>query len=172
MSGDFFALFGLSPQFDIDLSQLESRYVEMQNQFHPDRFAGKTGAEKLLAQGQAVSINEAYQTLKDPLKRAGHILAQNGVKFDIEAERTIHDQGLLLEMLERRERLEDIASAVELQAVKAEMAAEIKSAHAALSALLASRDWDGVQKTMLRLRYLDKFQTELREKQMTMVESA
>lgn len=161
----YFDRFGLPSAFDLDIGKLEAAYIDLQQQLHPDRFAGKSGAEKLAAQSEAVGVNQAYQTLKDPLKRASYILRQNGVDFDIESERTIHDQDLLMEMLERREELAETTDSAAIDSIKKSIQSDLDGGQKSLSAALSARDWGVAKSLLLRLRYLQKFQTELREKQ-------
>ncbi len=65
-----FELFHLPQRFALDMAALDAAYHEVQNQVHPDRFAHASDAEKRVAMQWATRANEAYQTLKNPLKRA------------------------------------------------------------------------------------------------------
>ena len=65
-----FELFHLPPQFALDMHALDAAYREVQNRVHPDKFINASGAEKRVAMQWATRANEAYQTLKNPLKRA------------------------------------------------------------------------------------------------------
>lgn len=167
-SPDHFSLLQLDACFDIDLALLEKNYIELQNRLHPDRFAGKSGAEKLAAQQQAADVNAAYHTLKDPVKRANYILRQRG-GFDLDTERTIHDQDLLMEMLERREALQSIGDETQIAAMEQEAARDVAAATAQLSALMSKQDWAGSQKILLRLQYLRKFENEARQKKLDLL---
>ncbi|WP_163599521.1 Fe-S protein assembly co-chaperone HscB, partial [Klebsiella pneumoniae] len=62
-------------RFDIDKQQLAYRYQEMQRQYHQDRFAGKSDKEQVQAISFASTINQSYQTLKNPLSRAEYMLS-------------------------------------------------------------------------------------------------
>lgn len=65
-----FALFQMQPAFQLDLDQLSARYLELARGVHPDRFADASEAEQRRALEQSANLNEAYQTLKSPAKRA------------------------------------------------------------------------------------------------------
>lgn len=71
-----FALFDLQPGFNLDLDQLAVRYRELARGVHPDRFADASEREQRLALEQSAGLNEAYQTLKNPSKRALFTCAQ------------------------------------------------------------------------------------------------
>ena len=70
LTADFFSLFGLPKTFRLNLSELDSRYRDVQAQVHPDRFANAAEAERRLSMQWATRANEAYMTLKKPLARA------------------------------------------------------------------------------------------------------
>jgi molecular chaperone HscB len=99
---DHFSLFGLNRAFRLVLSDLDSRYRDIQAQVHPDRFANASDAERRLSMQWATHANEAYQTLKKPLERAKYLLHLAG--HDIQAENnTAMPTDFLMEQMEWRE---------------------------------------------------------------------
>ena len=104
-SKNHFELFGLPQTYQIDLEALAARYLDLQRVVHPDRYAGAGDRERRLSMQGATRVNEAFQVLKDPVRRARYLLALHGV--DTEAGRqTTHDAAFLMEQLELREELE------------------------------------------------------------------
>ena len=95
-----FALFELQPSFRLDLEQLATRYRELARGVHPDRFADASEREQRLALERSASLNEAYQTLKNPPKRARYLLAMNGGELPIEV--TVHDPDFLMQQMQWR----------------------------------------------------------------------
>ncbi len=79
LNQNHFELFGLPARFAVDTAALEARYLELQREVHPDRFAAASQAEQRVSTQLATRVNEAYQTLKSPLKRAGYLLQLRGV---------------------------------------------------------------------------------------------
>ncbi|OGT90448.1 MAG: Fe-S protein assembly co-chaperone HscB [Gammaproteobacteria bacterium RIFOXYA12_FULL_61_12] len=102
---NYFELFGLPVAFPIDGTDLASRYRELQRQVHPDRFAAGDERERRLAMQGAARVNEAYETLKDPMLRARYLLSLHGVEMDVTGEAT-HDIAFLTEQMDLREELE------------------------------------------------------------------
>ena len=103
-----FELFGLPLQFQLDGSLLSSQFRDLQRQFHPDKFAIASERDRLLAVQKAAQINDAYQVLKNPISRAEYLLVQHGE--DIRGEQqTMQDPMFLMEQMELREELEEIA---------------------------------------------------------------
>ncbi len=103
-----FELFELSCQFDLDDSFLSSQFISLQRRFHPDKFAASTAQERLLAVQKAAQINDAYQTLRDPIRRAEYILLLNGYDLQSELE-TMQDAEFLMQQMLLREELETIS---------------------------------------------------------------
>ncbi len=103
LSRDYFELFQLPQVFDVETSLLAERYRALQQQVHPDRFAGATDQEQRLAMQYATYVNEAYATLRAPLARAIYMLDLAG--RDIR-ENPALDPAFLMEQIELREDLE------------------------------------------------------------------
>jgi len=101
-----FSRFGLAPDFYLDLNQLAARYREQASLVHPDRFIGASVAEQRCALLEAASLNEAYQVLKNPARRALYLLALNGEELPMEA--TIQDGEFLIQQMQWREELEEL----------------------------------------------------------------
>jgi len=102
LTADFFSLFELPRAFRLNLSELDSRYRDIQAQVHPDRFANASEVERRLSMQWAAHANEAYQTLKKPLERAKYLLHLAG--HDIQAEsNTAMPTDFLMEQMEWRE---------------------------------------------------------------------
>ncbi|KIE22169.1 cobalamin 5'-phosphate synthase [Vibrio sinaloensis] len=106
---NYFELFGLPSQFKLDGSLLSSQFRELQKQFHPDNYATASERDRLMAVQKAAEINDAYQVLKSPISRAEYLLAENGVEIRGE-QQTMQDPMFLMEQMELREELEEIAS--------------------------------------------------------------
>ncbi len=77
---DYFTLLGLPQQFDIDPSELQSKFIELNRHAHPDHHAGESPQSQQLALTVSAALNDAYRTLKDPFTRAGYLLETLGGK--------------------------------------------------------------------------------------------
>ena len=109
LSKNFFELFGLPVSYTIDNTALRERYRELQRSVHPDRYASASQQEQRLAMQGSTFINEAFETLKDPLGRAQYMLRLLGGDIGSDNE-TIKDTAFLMEQLELREALSEIRS--------------------------------------------------------------
>lgn len=104
---NYFELFGLPIDLNVDQSELQSRYRHLQTQFHPDKFSNKSPSEQRLAEQFSAHINTAYQTLCSALATAVYLLALAGKTIDNES-LTIKDGAFLLKQMEWREALADM----------------------------------------------------------------
>ena len=85
LSDDDFMLFGVARRFAQDRDVLDARWRALQADVHPDRFAAEGAAAQRVAMQWAMRVNEAYQRLKDPLKRAAYLCVLHGVAIDAES---------------------------------------------------------------------------------------
>ena len=82
LDDDDFTLLGLPQRFAQDRALVDTRWRELQGQVHPDRFAAEGAAAQRIAMQWAVRVNEAYQRIKDPLKRAAYLCELNGAPIN------------------------------------------------------------------------------------------
>ena len=129
---------------------------------HPDRFAGKPAKERAIAEAQAVALNEAYETLDDPLKRATYLLRLKGVISEAGADKTVNDPALLMEALEKREALAEAESADAIEKLTVDAAGDAIQMLSEISKAFADDDLDAANRAVLRLKYLRKFLEEAR----------
>ncbi|MFT5164243.1 MAG: molecular chaperone HscB [Alteromonadaceae bacterium] len=106
---NYFELFNLPFQFEVKLAGVSDTYRELQRVVHPDKFANAGEHEQLIAVQKSAQVNDAFQTLKNPLLRAQYMLAEQGVDLQIE-QKTLQDPTFLMQQMELREQLEDIAA--------------------------------------------------------------
>jgi molecular chaperone HscB len=101
-----FELFGLPTRFAQDRAAIDARWKDLQREAHPDRFAGEGSAAQRVALQWSVRINEAYQRLKDPLKRAAYLCELRGAPINAE-NNTAMPPAFLMEQMEWREALDE-----------------------------------------------------------------
>lgn len=161
-SVDHFTRLGFAPSFDLDDARLEKQYLGFQRVLHPDRFAGKPAKERVIAESQAVALNEAYETLNDPLKRATYLLRLRGVNSEVAEEKTVSDPALLMEALEKREALAEAESADAIEELMIGAGATAIQLLSDISRAFACDDLAAANRAVLRLKYLRKFLEEAR----------
>ncbi len=161
---DHFTRLGFEPGFDIDVATLEKRYFDLQRKLHPDRFATKTPRERAISQQQAISLNDAYETLADSLRRAAYIAHLHGIDILNEGCNQIADPVVLMEAMELREAVADANSVAQVDMIAGNAQADIDVCIAELSAAFAENDMDKVSRLTTRFKYLRKLIEEARQK--------
>ena len=116
LDDDDFTLLGLPPRFAQDRAAIDTRWRELQAQVHPDRFAAEGAASQRVAMQWAVRVNEAYQRMKEPLKRAAYLCELNGAPIDAE-NNTAMPSGFLIQQMEWREALDEAVSLPDVEAL-------------------------------------------------------
>jgi molecular chaperone HscB len=165
---DAFDVLALAPVFDLDISELEQRYRDLQKQLHPDRFAQASAGERRTSLTRAVDVNQAYRALRDELKRGEILLA----RFDRAAPGTeTTDPGLLMEVMELREALAEAKSERDVSAVKSlksdvlsreqEALALLRQAFNVLQGSAEASARAEAHRALSRLRYYRRFQEEV-----------
>jgi molecular chaperone HscB len=92
---DYYAVLGIARGLNLSLDDLQKRFYELSRELHPDRFMLKSEAERQRALDMSSALNDAYRTLKDPIKRAQYLLSLEG--FDIGEQRSNNVPPELLE---------------------------------------------------------------------------
>ncbi len=130
---DDFTLFDLPRRHALDRNDLDRRWRALQSEVHPDRFAAQGDAAQRLAMQWAVRVNEAYQRLKDPLRRGAYLCELAGAPIEAE-NNTAMPAAFLMQQMAWREALDDAAGAAAVQA----LADQIEQAEASLLVELAA----------------------------------
>jgi len=79
--GDFFSVFGIEPRLNLELTELEHEFHRLSRKLHPDRYARSEDQEKEWSLADTALLNDAYRTLKDPLRRTEYLLKLVGVEI-------------------------------------------------------------------------------------------
>ncbi len=166
---DHFSLFGLPIRFALDAEALERAWRAVQAAVHPDRFAAGTDAQRLLALQYSTRINEAHQTLRDPLRRAAYLCELNGVEIDAERNTAMPEE-FLLQQMEWRESLEDCAAAGDVRGLL-QLGQEVDAAIAETVLLLehlldrGEPDFNRAAAEVRRMMFLVKFGEQVHQEQ-------
>jgi molecular chaperone HscB len=158
-----FDLLGLAPAFAIDADQLDRAYRDLQSRVHPDRFANASDADRRASMQWSVRANEAYATLKDPLRRATHLLELRGTDLGIETN-TAMEPAFLVEQIEWREAIEDARMAAnvdQLERLLARLREDKRLRYERLGGLLGSGADAPATEVVRQLMFLEKLQAEI-----------
>jgi molecular chaperone HscB len=163
MMQNHFELFHMPQRFSVDTSALERAYREVQSHVHPDKFSNATDTEKRVAMQWATRANEAYQTLRNPFKRAAYLCELNGIDLQTESN-TAMPRDFLMQQMEWREALEEAKADGDLQGLEKLDAALRRVRNATIErigAQLDAEDYTAAAQGVRQLMFLEKFGEEV-----------
>jgi len=104
---NYFAVFGLAPRLNLDLAGLEREFHRLSRKLHPDRFARASENEKQWSLAGAALLNDAWRTLKDPLRRTEYLLKLQAPAKPFQSQEKNQENNLLEEVFDLNLQLED-----------------------------------------------------------------
>jgi molecular chaperone HscB len=160
---DYFSLFGLPRGQGLDVARLEGLYRDIQARVHPDKHAHLSDTEQRLAMQAATRVNEAYLTLKDPLRRARYLLELSGYDIKLETN-TAMPADFLLAQMELREAVADAKERGDVDALDdrhRQLKQTIRGEQAALREALDAGDCGRAGELVRQLMFQEKLLTEI-----------
>ena len=152
-----FELFDTAPRFKQDRAALDARWRALQGEVHPDRFAAEGAAAQRIAMQWAVRVNEAYQRLKDPVKRAAYLCELNGAAIQAE-NNTAMPTAFLHQQMEWREALDDAHTVDEVDALVQQVTDHRRAALMHLESTLdRDRDFRLAAEQVRALMFVERF---------------
>jgi len=165
LQSDDFELFGVPRRFAQERNALDARWKELQREAHPDRFAAHGAAAQRVAMQWSVRINEAYQRLKEPLRRAAYLCELRGAPIRAE-DNTAMPSAFLMQQMQWREALEDAASAADIDALDAEVQRARKDTLAQCANLIdVQGDFAGAAQQVRALMFIARFAQDIERRQ-------
>jgi molecular chaperone HscB len=156
-----FQLFGLAEMQAQDRAAIDARWKALQAEVHPDRFAVEGAAAQRVAMQWAMRVNEAYQRLKDPLKRAAYLCELRGAPVEAE-NNTQMPAAFLMQQMEWREALDDARSPAALEALDHDAAAAEDAALARARQLLDdNNDAPAAAAQVRALMFIQRFRADI-----------
>ena len=157
LQSDDFELFGFVQQFAQDRAAIDARWKELQREAHPDKFAAQGAAAQRIAMQWSVRINEAYQRLRDPLKRAAYLCELNGAPVNAE-NNTAMPSDFLLQQMAWREGLDDASSLADVEKINASVMQGRAEALLKCEQLIdRDRDFQGAVGQVRALMFIERF---------------
>lgn len=164
IADNYFSQFDLPVGYDIDLDRLDGQFRELQTVVHPDRYATAEDEQRLRAVKLSSYLNEAYETLKSPLRRAGYLLRLQGVDIE-QVDQSDLTPELLFEQMSLRESLAELPkdeTALErLEELHRKASATLAERQERFAASLAGESIGQAKKLFHELQFLSKLQAEI-----------
>ena len=148
--------------FAVAREAVDARWKELQREAHPDKFAAQGAAAQRLAMQWSVRINEAYQRLKDPVKRAAYVCELHGAPVQAE-NNTAMPAAFLMQQMAWREALDETHTEPALEALLAEVHSVRAQCLTELAqAIDVAGDYTQAVGQVRALMFIDRFATEVR----------
>jgi len=160
---NYFAFFNLPQQFDLDLKVLDAAWHTVQKEVHPDRFVDASDSEKRASLQWASMANDAYQVLRNPIRRAIHLCELGGYPFNDESAPAVPSD-FVFEQIQWREHLDNARIDRDLEALE-KMSIDLRERIAGQMQLIRQKldDHDfavGMQE-IRKMMFLQKFGDEI-----------
>lgn len=161
LQSDDFELFGVKQQFAQDRAALDARWKDLQREAHPDKFAAQGDAAQRVAMQWSVRINEAYQRLKDPLKRAAYLCELAGAPINAHSN-TAMPAAFLMQQMQWREDLDEAHDDNTLNALRENVdAAQRDLIQQCAHRLDVAHDYPAAVQAVRALMFIEKFAHDL-----------
>jgi molecular chaperone HscB len=148
-------------QFRQDRAVLDARWKELQREAHPDKFAAQGAAAQRLAMQWSVRINEAYQRLKDPLKRAGYLCELHGAPVNAE-NNTAMPADFLMQQMQWREALDAARTVHDMEEIASQSTSTGCKTLSKIEQMLdVSRDFAAAAQQVRSLMFIERFASEV-----------
>jgi molecular chaperone HscB len=152
-----FEIFDLPQRFELDRAHVDERWKALQREVHPDRHTASDAQTQRQAMQWSVRINEAYQRLKDPLKRAAYLCELNGVPIRAE-DNTAMPAAFLMQQMQWREDLEEAEGIEALERIADDVSATRREMIAALAETGDARgDYAALAQQVRALMFVERF---------------
>lgn len=166
LTQNYFELFGFPPAFDLDPGMLRSEQRRLQSLYHPDRHVGADARARRLSVQMAARVNEAFETLRDPVKRSRYLLEISGAEI-VDESKTTSDTTFLMEQIELREALDacrdagdGLARCDEIESRLADRADELAQEFVRF---FEQRDLGAAQDRSRKMQFIQRIQQQLSE---------
>jgi molecular chaperone HscB len=156
-----FELFDVPVQFAQDSAALDARWKELQREAHPDKFAAQGAAAQRLAMQWSVRINEAYQRLKNPLKRAIYLCELHGAPIRAETN-TAMPPDFLVQQMQWREALEEAGGLESLEEIASQAMSSKREKLSKIEHILDhQKDYAAAAQEVRSLMFIERFGSEV-----------
>lgn len=159
----YFAALGVPETYAVDVAAAAERYRRLQREFHPDRWAAGSDAERRQAVQLSAYLNEAFETLRSPLLRARYLLERQGMAPG--DARTTADMAFLMQQMEWRERLAAAADEAALDALSAEAGVVFSGQQVEFARYAEEGDWAAAAELFSKMQFSYKLLQDIEARQ-------
>ena len=156
-----FELFNLPLTFAQDRAAIDARWKDLQREAHPDKFSAQGAAAQRIAMQWSVRINEAYQRLKDPVRRAAYLCELHSTPINAETN-TAMPAAFLMQQMELREALDEADSEQNLDEISRKSKHLLLNQLSKLEQLIdADQDYPQAAQAVRALMFIERFSQDI-----------
>jgi molecular chaperone HscB len=156
-----FKIFDLAEQFSIDKNLLEEKYLQLQNQYHPDR-------NQNFQQLTIEQINQSYQIINDDFLRACHLLQLKNIDI-LDDEKTIKpDHAVLLEALDLQEQISEMTNKTAIENLQKKLKQTINDLLLDFQQSFQEQQFHNSGQFLIKIKYFKKALENLKLKKSTL----
>ncbi|MAI76565.1 MAG: Fe-S protein assembly co-chaperone HscB [Pelagibacteraceae bacterium TMED65] len=156
-----FKIFGVQEKFDLNLEELEEKYLKLQKLFHPDKYSTFSEQEIKLSTSHSSLINDAYQKLCDNNARAELLLKVKGYGVLLE-NRSFNDSDILEQIMDIQNECLEATNLESKKKVLKNLNSVILVSLNDLKSSFAEKKYEEANKINIKLSYLEKMKKNLR----------
>jgi molecular chaperone HscB len=156
---NYFEIFGLEPDLELDKKVLDNRFFKLITAVHPDKFIKQSKIQQELATGWSALINDVYKILKDDFNRAVYLLGLQGIK-ELDADQL--SPAFLMETMEWREELAIAKKNLCVSRYKNDIAHKFAETFKKLLVAYHANDIKLCSEQLTKLKFLNRFLNEIK----------
>jgi molecular chaperone HscB len=104
---NYYEFFGLERKMSLNPESLQGQFHSLSRLLHPDRYTRRSEQEKRYSLEASSILNDAYRVLRDPIRRAEHVLKEAGFEIGEQRSRDVPPE-LLEEVFELNMALDEV----------------------------------------------------------------
>jgi molecular chaperone HscB len=166
LTSNYFNIFHLPTTYEVDTRLLKERYLALQKKFHPDRYASASKYEQRIAVQSASSVNNAFEVLLSPVKRAQYLLELAGKEQHNDAT-TISDTDFLMAQMDLRQQIAEIRHGddplTKLDVLEQQVKVEFADIEGEFSSAYTLNDLDSASAILMKMQFYAKLLIELQD---------
>lgn len=159
---NFFEILEQTIKFDLDNNVLKKKYLQLQSEFHPDKFSNSKESEKIISADIATTINKAYTTLNNPYERGKYVLKMNNIS--LEENSYPLDPKFLNGIMILNEELEEIETKDDLERFEEGNEEVIKNLTEVVSNAFSKKDYETAKTELQKMKYYISIRDRLKDK--------
>ena len=154
---DHFSRLGMERRVDIDQTTLDRQFAAYQKTLDPDRFAIRTATERTYAAKQLDALTDAYEILRDPVRRGRYWLSLHNLEFE-------ENLAAVPAVLEMRLAYEQAESPQEIDRVAQKASMAFEEGLMRLMQSLRQQNWQSANTALLELDGMENILADARGK--------